>query len=147
MRFSTFALIVPVVLSFGTVQSSNSEPNSLRKERIFSEKCAIANFNNAFRESKVVFTGKVVKEEKNGDTRTFEFAVDKYWKGKTGKRINIYVYETMRYQAWFKAGESYLVYAYEDGDRKLNAGRCSRSNSLDQAGQDLRKLGGGKKPK
>ena len=147
MRFSTFALIVLVALSFGTVQSSNSGPNSLRKESIFSKKCAIANFDNAFRDSKVVFAGKVVKEEKNGDTRTFEFAVAKYWKGKAGKRISINVYETMRYQAWFKAGESYLVYAYEDSDRKLNVGRCSRSNSLDQAGADIRRLGSGKKPR
>ena len=113
----------------------------------FNLKCAIAPFQSAYQQSKSVFVGEVVSEEKDGDTRTFNFKVEKYWKGKSAKNIRILVYETTRYQAWFKKGGKYLVYASGDEDGKLHVGRCSRSRDVDGAEEDLQKLGKGKIPR
>ena len=66
-------------------------------------KCAIPSFENAYEQAEAVFVGKVLSEEKNGDVRTFEFEVEKYWKGANKKKIKINVYETMRYQAQFSS--------------------------------------------
>jgi hypothetical protein len=113
----------------------------------FNLKCAIASYQSAYSQSKAVFVGEVVGEEKNGDTKTFKFKVEKYWKGKRAKNIEINVYETSRYQAFFKKGEKYLIYATADEDGKLHVGRCSRSRDLDNAEEDLQKLGKGKVPR
>lgn len=109
-------------------------------------KCATLPFNEAYNSAEAVFVGKVLSEEKNGDVKTFELEIEKYWKGATKKKIKINVYETMRYQAWFRVGERYLIYATADDDGKLNVGRCSRSNEADDALEDLEKLGAGKNP-
>ena len=109
-------------------------------------KCAIPNFQAAYRGAKAVFVGEVVGEEKTGDTRVFDLKVEKYWKGANAKRIRIYVYETARYQAWFKEGGRYLIYADADTDGKLHVGRCSRSRDAADA-EDLPKLGKGKIPR
>jgi hypothetical protein len=110
-------------------------------------KCAIASFQKAYEESKAVFTGEVVGEDKEGDERTFDFKVEKYWKGADAKNIEIVVYETARFQAWFKKGGKYLIYAEADEDGKLRVGRCSRSRDIDYAEEDLQKLGKGKSPR
>ena len=104
-------------------------------------KCAIPNFENEFRNSKAVFVGKVTKVTKVGDDRVFEFAVEKYWKGATTKRITVSFYETTRYQAWFKLGETYLMFADRDSDGRFTVARCSRSKDLSDAGEDLKRLG------
>ena len=113
----------------------------------FNSKCAIASFQTAYSQSKVVFVGEVVGEEKNGDTKTFDFKIEKYWKGKNAKKIKINVYETSRYQAFFKKGEKYLIYATADEDGNLRVGRCSRSRDFENAEEDLQKLGKGKVPR
>lgn len=111
-----------------------------------SAKCAIASFENAYSRAEAVFLGKVVSEEKNGNVRSFEFEVEKYWKGANKKKIKIDVYETTRYQAWFRSGGRYLIYANPNNEGNLSVGRCSRSREADNAGEDLQKLGTGKKP-
>jgi hypothetical protein len=113
----------------------------------FNSKCAITSFQSAYSQSKAVFAGEVVSEGKDGDTRTFDFKVEKYWKGADSKNVEILVYETARYQAWFKKGGKYLIYATADEDGKLHVGRCSRSRDLEIAGDDLQKLGKGKIPR
>lgn len=110
-------------------------------------KCAIASFDDSFASSSAIFVGKVISEKKEGDTRVFEFKVEKYWKGAKKKKIEISVYETTRYQAWFEVGGKYLVYAAADEDGKLRVGRCSRSRNADDASEDVRRLGKGKRPK
>ena len=110
-------------------------------------KCGIPSADAAFTRSSNVFLGEVVSEEKNGDIRTFEFKVERYWKGKAAKTIKINVYENARYQAWFKTGERYLVYATANQDGTLSVGRCSRSNEAKNAAADLKKLGKGKVPR
>lgn len=111
-------------------------------------KCAIPRLTDAYRQSSAVFVGEVTKEEKNGDVRSFELAVESYWKGPGRKKIRIDVYETARYQAWFKVGEKYLIYA-DAGEKKgsLSVGRCSRSREFTGAADDLKQLGKGKRPR
>lgn len=109
-------------------------------------RCAIMPFKAAFDASSAVFVGKVKSEKKEGDTRIFEFEVEKYWKGAGKKKIKINVYETARYQAWFQVGGKYLIYA-DASDGNLRVGRCSRSRDAGDASEDLGKLGKGKRPK
>ena len=61
--------------------------------------------------------------------------------------FEIHVYETSRFQAWFKKGGKYLIYAPADEDGKLRVGRCSRSRDVENAEEDLQKLGKGKIPR
>lgn len=135
-----FAAVLSAIGFSSNVQKAESAAN-------FSGKCAISSFENAFRQSKAVFLGEVVEDEKQGDDRVFIFKVEKYWKGANAKNIEIQVYETARYQAWFKTGGKYLVYAAEDGRGILRVGRCSRSRDEESAAEDLRKLGEGKIPR
>lgn len=104
-------------------------------------KCAMPPVDVAFRASKAVFAGKVLSESKDGDVRTFEFQVEKYWKGVRNKRVKVSFLETPRYQAWFITGEKYLVFARDGKDGKLYDVRCSGTKMLSQASEDVKKLG------
>lgn len=112
-----------------------------------SAKCRVFSFDEAYSSANAVFIGKVSSESKSGDVRTFEFEIEKYWKGTDKKKIEINVYETTRYQANFQTGERYLIYANANSEGELSVGRCSRSRTAGQAEEDLTKLGTGKKPK
>lgn len=110
-------------------------------------KCAVPPIKAAYADSKAVFAGKVTSVTKNGDVKTFVFEVERYWKGVSGKQIEISVQETMRYQAWFEAGESYLVYARGDAENKtLWERRCSRTKRLSEASEDISRLGRAREP-
>ena len=113
---------------------------------IFSAKCAIPSFRQAFQKSANVFVGKVISESKKGDYRIFQFEAAKYWKGAKTKKITVEVYETPRFQAWFEVGGEYLIFA-EQNEGKLQVSRCSRSKELSDAKDDLKLLGKGKKSK
>jgi hypothetical protein len=117
------------------------------KEAEANDRCAILPFNRAFENATAVFVGEVLSEKKEGDTKIFEFELEKYWKGAGKKKVVINIYETPRYQAWFKVGGKYLVYAVADENGNLHVGRCSRSKDADDASEDLGKLGEGKRPK
>jgi len=129
------------------VAGSSLNFNRAESAAEYSSKCRMATFEEAYQQSKAVFLGEVVEEEKEGDTRVFDFKVEKYWKGANQKNLKISVYETARYQAWFKKGGSYLVYAFEDTEGNLRVGRCSRSGDAENAKEDLQKLGKGKIPR
>jgi hypothetical protein len=110
-------------------------------------RCAVLTVKSALQHSTAVFVGEVTGEEKNGDIKTFKFEVEKYWKGAKRKEIEIFVYQTARYQSPFKEGEKFLVYALADEDGKLTVSRCSRSRSLENAEDDIKQLGEGRTPK
>jgi hypothetical protein len=110
-------------------------------------RCAIPSFQKAFEQAGAVFAGEVLSVEKNGDTKTFEFRMDKYWKGAGKRTIKINVYETPRFQAFFKPGEKYLVFAEADTSGKLHVVRCSRSREISGAAEDLKSLGKAKTPR
>lgn len=107
-------------------------------------KCRVSSVDAAFKNSQAVFTGKIKSVVKTGDVKTFTFEVEQFWKGEPNEKVEIGVQETMRYEAWFEVGESYLVYARsgaDEDDGKLWEVRCSRSKPLADASEDVSELG------
>ncbi len=141
MRLVCFAVICCLVLLLSNV------PVETKNIVAANSKCAIPNLRTAFKSSGAVFVGKVLSMTKNGDEKTFEFRVEKYWKGAKRKKIKVSVLETSRFQAWFQVGESYLVFAHMDEDGKFRDGRCSASKTLSEASEDLKELGRAKAPR
>jgi hypothetical protein len=141
MKNKIIAACVVVFSAFVLALSSNL------KSAEADGKCRIPPFDEAFKAASAVFIGEVKSETKEGDNRIFEFEIEKYWKGEDTRKITINVYETARYQAWFKVGGKYLVYAQIAADDEFRVGRCSRSRDADDASEDLAKLGEGKRPK
>lgn len=133
-----------VISAFGIGVSSNFQTVESRGS---GARCAVYTVKRALEISRAVFAGEVIGEEKNGDVKTFKFKVEKYWKGEDTKEIEVFVYQTPRYQSPFKDGEKFLVYAMGDEDGKLTVSRCSRSRALEYAGDDIKQLGEGKTPK
>ncbi|HEY8561008.1 MAG TPA: hypothetical protein VIL74_11605 [Pyrinomonadaceae bacterium] len=141
-----FAIALTAVLTaFGVGFSFNFQP--AQSAETAAAKCAVQTFPKAYAEAAAVFVGEVVGERKDGDVRTFDFQVEKYWKGADSKRVRVHVYETARFQAWFKKGGKYLIYAPADDAGKLRVYRCSRSRDAEDAAEDLQKLGKGKIPR
>ena len=137
-----FALLfsASVLFSSGT---QKIESNFISGE---AAKCRMPTFEEAQRESDAIFVGEVLSSEKKGDNKVFKFKVEKYWKGKDAKNLEVSVYESARFQAWFKTGEKYLVFAKADDDGTLrDSARCSRSKDLENASEDLTRRR--KKPK
>jgi len=109
-------------------------------------KCKAANLKDEYANAKSVFVGEILNVASDGDVKTFTFKVEKYWKGTADKEVEVNVQQTMRYQAWFKVGEKYLVFARgTETDEKLWERRCSRTKRLVDASEDLQQLGKGKK--
>jgi hypothetical protein len=127
--------------------SSNFQTAESADRANFGARCAIPSFERAYEQSKAVFVGEVVGEKKEGDIRAFDFKVEKYWKGADAKNVEILVYETARFQAWFKKDGKYLIYASADENGGFRVDRCSRSRDVEFADEDLQKLGEGKIPR
>ena len=140
-----FLAFVTIGLLSTTFTSSKFE--TVAKESTVLAKCATREFNDEFKYSKAVFVGQVLSIREEPDSKKIiEFKVTKYWKGIKIKKVEVTVYETSRYQAWYEVGKNYLVYARNDNG-KLMDGRCSRSREIgdDFIKDDLKKLGKGKK--
>jgi len=133
-----------VFSAFVTGLSSNIQKAESRGS---GARCAVLTVKSALQHSTAVFAGEVTGEEKNGDIKKSTFKIEKYWKGGDRKDIEVFVYETARFQSPFKEGEKFLVYAMADDDGKLTVSRCSRSRALENAGDDIKQLGEGKTPK
>ena len=140
-------LFILIFSAIGLTLSSNLKTAESSEIRYELSKCAVPSFQKAFERAGAVFTGEVLSVEKNGDTRTFEFRIEKYWKGANKRTIQINVYETPRYQAFFKKGEKYLVFADTAESRKFYVARCSRSREITGAAQDLKLLGRANSPR
>jgi hypothetical protein len=125
-----------------TAEVSAFEVSAFESESL--AKCAMPSFEASYRDSAAIFTGKVLSERKEGDEKIFTIRVEKYWKGKKSKTVEVHYYETMRYQAWLKVGEKYLVYARSNDQGTLSDGRCSLTKNYSEAKADLKKLGKGK---
>jgi hypothetical protein len=112
-----------------------------------SAKCGIPPFPVAYAAAKAVFVGQVVKVTQNERGKTFDFQVEKYWKGSKSKKASVMVYETSRYQAFYENGKKYLVFASVGEKGVLLDGRCSRSNDIVEAAADMKALGRAKIPR
>ena len=103
--------------------------------------CAFASVKDEYKHSKAVFVGKLVKTTENADAKTFEFRVERFWKGAKGKKIKIVVSKTMRFEPFYEAGKSYLIYAFTDEKGVLHTAKCTRGFQLEFAKEDLKILG------
>lgn len=148
MRNTIIFGLAIVFSAFTFLFSSNIQKAESIFQKNETAKCRVLSFEEAYKESEAIFVGEVLSVEKIGDDKVFKFKVEKYWKGKDTQNVEVSVYESARYQAWFKTGEKYLVFANADGDGVLrDTARCSRSKDLENASEDLTKLGEGKRPK
>lgn len=97
-----------------------------------------------------VFSGKVLKIKKHKEADLFTkveavFEVEEVWKGVEERKISVFTSSTSAACGYgFKKGQSYLVYAHEDGQARLVTSICSRTKLLDHAVNDLDELGTGK---
>lgn len=74
---------------------------------------------------------------------TARFAVERVYRGKEMKEVEVATMTgTSEWGANFKKGESYLVYAEKDGDRRdlLRVRGCSRTSLMQDAEEDLELL-------
>ena len=140
------AAIVILSAGFGVFVFQTAVAEKRESAAVEAARCLILSFDEAFDSSEAIFVGKILSESKKDDVKTFEFEVAEYWKGANKQKIKINVYETTRYQAWFSVGERYLIYANVNDSGNLSVGRCSRSRIENEASEDLKKLGTGKKP-
>ena len=74
-------LFILIFSATGLTLSSNLKTAESFEIKNELNKCAIPSFQKAFERAGAVFAGEVLSVEKNGDTRTFEFRIEKYWKG------------------------------------------------------------------
>lgn len=141
-------MTVLAVMTFVSVNLSNSlDSADTGSVEIASGKCRVPTLAEARAEAKAVFTGKVISVTQNERGKTFEFQVKKYWKGINGRKVSVKAFDSMRYQSFFVVGETYLIFAWADDDGALRDRRCSRSQAIDQAMEDLKVLGKGMKPR
>ncbi len=133
------------ISTFTSVPATNTEVSAMESNSF--AKCAMPTFQMAYRDSKAIFAGKVVSVRTEGDEKIFKFRVEKYWKSKQNKTVEVRYYENMRYQAWLKVGGRYLVYARGNDDGTLRDGRCSLTKNYSESKGDLKLLGKGKIPR
>jgi len=127
-RFVFFVSILAVLSTGSLVTIGNAAPF----------RCAIQKFSQEFENSEAVFVGSVVSVEKEGNRKTFVFEVARFWKGITSKRVTVSVGENRRYQAIYKEGKTYLVFAKKNEDSgELFDSRCSRSTEIDGTSSNL----------
>ena len=138
--------LLTIIFSLFTIFTSFSATNTNipATESVSFAKCAMPTFESEYKNSKVIFVGTILSERKEGDDKVFTFQVEKYWKGKASKTVEVSYYENMHYQAWFKVGNKYLVYAKGNNDGALSDNKCSWTKDYSAAKDDLKRLGKGK---
>jgi hypothetical protein len=140
------AMLAALALSLSVSPTSLDTADTGAKETV-SGKCRVPTLAEARAEAKAIFTGKVTAVTQGERGKTFEFQVTKYWKGINGRKVSVKAYDSMRYQSFFKVDETYLIFAWADEEGELRDRRCSRSQAIGQATEDLKALGKGKRPR
>ncbi len=104
---------------------------------------------SARRESEAIFSGVVTRVVFHRASKTYEakFRVYTSWKGAVSREVSIFRPADFPCMYTFERGGKYLVYAYSvevNGEKRLFAGACGRTQFLRSAGEDMRLLGKGK---
>lgn len=135
-----FTLIVFVMLGVSAIPGGGAVPPT------FDAKCRVPSLPEAIKEARAIFRGKVVGVTEEGSVKTFEFKVERYWKGVKTRKVFVNASQNVRYEPWFQVGQRYLVYASRGDDGKLWENRCSTSKRVEDAAPDYKLLGRGKVP-
>lgn len=113
--------------------------------------CRLGSVRQMFKEHVSIFEGTVTEiifykeRDRWGDQYIrVTFSIEKQWKGKPGQNQLFTVYNTDScFGYWFKEGERYLIYAFQEGDH-LNAWWCggilSENESKDEIDDEVREL-------
>jgi hypothetical protein len=144
-KMKLLTIIILAITAFTAFTLNKSKVSAMESASF--AKCAIQPFNVEYENSKSIFAGKVLSVRKEGDEKIFTFRVEKYWKSKVKKNVEVRYYENMRYQAWLEVGKRYLVYAKGENNGVLSDGRCSWTKSYSDAKGDLKLLKKGKIPR
>jgi len=138
-RFCAFGMIVLVLIS--TIAAPASACSCLRPPEA---PVALAG-------STAVFLGKVTAIERGKTGLQITIEVDRAWKGIATKTVSLNTAPDDGMCGYhFEIGKSYLVYANGDKPKegeqpKLSTNICTRTCHIDQAGDDLKAIGEGKK--
>ncbi|HLM60861.1 MAG TPA: hypothetical protein VK308_08660 [Pyrinomonadaceae bacterium] len=105
--------------------------------------------------SKAAFSGEVLKISQTsqrgnvtGLDVTVKMRLKQVWKGQLAKQVIINTSDNSAACGYsFEAGKSYLVFAHSSNDKILATGLCSGNRPLETAGEELKILGKGRKPK
>ena len=96
-------------------------------------------FELEFALSNTVFEGEVIDLDTGARDVSITFRPGKIWKGPKVETVVVKTHiEKQGCGSRFTKGERYLVYADEDGGLRTN--RCSRTASIENASDDIRKL-------
>ena len=131
MLLSLSAVFLALVICFTGIVFNNP---------VFACECDKRNgFEQEFDFSKAVFVGKVVEIDEAKPDAFVTFRVEKIWKGVKSKTIVVRTNNQGKACGYrFNRGESYLVYAHDDG--ALRTSICTRTTEIKSADDDLRKL-------
>ncbi len=104
--------------------------------------------DKALKLAEAVFLGKAVDVKVENGTRIATFKIKRTWKGTKGDTVTVLTSvsgESCGYL--FKEGEQYLVYCYrETKSKSLRTSICHRTTTKQDAKQDVKVIGKGKKP-
>lgn len=106
----------------------------------------------ALEKAAAVFSAKVTEVTKSPKHFAVTFEIASTWKGTEGKTVTVHTALNSAACGYnFEKGKSYLVYCYKtpkgsDAAAGLWTNICTRTKPMDRAKDDLKELGGGKKP-
>lgn len=90
--------------------------------------------------SDAIFVGEVIEIKNSQPDAIITFKVERIWKGDKTEKLLIFTDNRGKACGYnFKKGERYLVYAYKR-DGELHTDICSRTATVNTAGDDLKKL-------
>lgn len=101
------------------------------------------------KELQAVFSGEVLEINKIPQSRdvSVKINVETVWKGLVLREVTINTPESSGACGYpFEVGKSYLVFASLDDKVNLTTGLCLRNKPVDEASEELKILGKGKKP-
>lgn len=114
--------------------------------------CLVMDLEESIDQAAAIFEGRVVSIEKAEGSEEgpimlrVTFDVVRSFKGKVPEELTLRTADNSAACGYaFEKGTSYLVYAHDTG-AGLGAGLCSRTQPIEQAGEDLAKLGAGVTP-
>ena len=149
-------VFVPSVLGCMCKPPGNPAKEMKGSAAVFSGKL----IGTEYRKGVTLFLSIAQPETKNGETAqtdvlVLKFQIDRWWKGRETREVVLFTDQTKNPDGSqtitdcdfpFEVGKQYLVYAFRD-EGKLKTNLCTRTKLLEKAGEDLKILGKGRRPR
>lgn len=155
--FFIFCSTVGITSAFGCVCVPVGGVKEELKEAgaVFSGKLIAKEFRKSTNDTLEAFSGLTDEQRSKAEILVYKFQVENWWKGKSTKEVVLFTGQIKLAHGEvgvsscdfpFELGKRYLVYAFKvEYDLSTNA--CTRTKKLEKAGEDLKVLGKGWKPK